>query len=251
VQSLCVHFGTKARLVKAVDGVSFELAKGTTMGLVGESGSGKSTVGRAILGLIPATSGSCEFEGSPVLRTPGNPLTQKQRRVLCRRMQIIFQDPAGSLNPRLRVGDAIAEPMLAHALCEPRLLRERVLELLERCGLQQSAFEKFPHELSGGQKQRAVIARALAVQPAFLVCDEPTSALDVSIQAQILNLLVQLQKDFGLSYLFISHDLAVVKHMADTIAVMQRGVIVEQGPAQGVLEAPTHAYTKTLLSAVH
>lgn len=251
VRSLRVQFGRGASLVRAVDDVSFSLAAGQTMGLVGESGSGKSTVGRAILGLVPAASGSCAFEGKEVLATRASDLPAAARRALRRRMQIIFQDPAGSLNPRMRIGEAIAEPMLAHALCAKAQAPERARELLERCGLQAASAEKFPHELSGGQKQRAVIARALAVQPTFLVCDEPTSALDVSIQAQILNLLKELQRDLGLSYLFISHDLAVVRHMSSTIAVMQRGQIVEQGEATRVLEAPAHDYTRTLLGAAH
>jgi ABC-type glutathione transport system ATPase component len=264
VQDLRVHFGGSesggvgsllakwggSKVVKAVDGVSFSIEAGTTLGLVGESGSGKSTVGRAILGLLKATSGSCTFEGKEVLAKQRDTLSRTARVALRRKMQIIFQDPAGSLNPRMRVGDAIAEPMIAHGLCEKRVSGKRACELLERCGLQASAAEKYPHELSGGQKQRAVIARALAVEPVFLVCDEPTSALDVSIQAQILNLLTDLQRDLGLAYLFISHDLAVVQHMSHNIAVMQHGVIVESGDARAVLREPSHAYTQRLLSAV-
>ena len=240
----------KLGVVKAVDGVSFAIGRGRTLGLVGESGSGKSTVGRAIMGLIAATSGSCTFEQREVLRTKDRAMSSASQRDVRRRMQIIFQDPAGSLNPRMRVGDAIAEPMLAHKLCERGEAAEKSRALLERCGLQRAAADKFPHELSGGQKQRAVIARALAVEPVFLVCDEPTSALDVSIQAQILNLLTDLQRDLSLSYLFISHDLAVVQHMSHDIAVMRGGVIVEAGNAGSVLGSPQHEYTKGLVGAV-
>jgi ABC-type oligopeptide transport system ATPase subunit len=236
----------KADPFKAVDGVSFEVRRGETLGLVGESGCGKTTVGRAILRLIHATSGSVSFEGADVLSARGAAL-----KALRRQMQIVFQDPAGSLNPRMRVGDIVAEPIIVHRLIRTRAdIAARVADLLDRCGLPRSAAERYPHEFSGGQRQRIGIARALALQPKFIVCDEPTSALDVSIQSQILNLLADLRDQFHLSYLFISHDMAVVNHIADRIAVMNKGRIVEAGSRQAVLENPTHEYTRTLLSAV-
>jgi ABC-type oligopeptide transport system ATPase subunit len=236
----------KADPFKAVDGVSFEVRRGETLGLVGESGCGKTTVGRAILRLIHATSGSVSFEGADVLSARGAAL-----KALRRQMQIVFQDPAGSLNPRMRVGDIVAEPIIVHRLLRTRAdIAARVADLLDRCGLPRSAAERYPHEFSGGQRQRIGIARALALQPKFIVCDEPTSALDVSIQSQILNLLADLRDQFHLSYLFISHDMAVVNHIADRIAVMNKGRIVEAGSRQAVLENPTHEYTRTLLSAV-
>jgi ABC-type oligopeptide transport system ATPase subunit len=253
VQDLRVWFPGRATSIfrkadpfKAVDGVSFEVRRGETLGLVGESGCGKTTVGRAILRLIHATSGSVSFEGADVLAARGAAL-----KALRRQMQIVFQDPAGSLNPRMRIGDIVAEPIIVHRLLRTRAdVAARVADLLDRCGLPRSAAERYPHEFSGGQRQRIGIARALALQPKFIVCDEPTSALDVSIQSQILNLLADLRDQFHLSYLFISHDMAVVNHIADRIAVMNKGRIVEAGSRQAVLESPTHEYTRTLLSAV-
>lgn len=236
----------KADPFKAVDGVSFEVRRGETLGLVGESGCGKTTVGRAILRLIHATSGTVIFDGQDVLGAKGPAL-----KALRRQMQIVFQDPAGSLNPRMRIGDIVAEPIIVHRLIKSKPdIAARVADLLERCGLPRSAADRFPHEFSGGQRQRIGIARALTLQPKFLVCDEPTSALDVSIQSQILNLLADLRDQFDLSYLFISHDMAVVNHIADRIAVMNKGVIVEAGEREAVLEHPTQEYTRTLLSAV-
>lgn len=253
VTDLHVHFPVKSGVlgrvqgvVRAVDGVSLRIGRGETLGLVGESGCGKTTVGRAVLRLIPATSGRVVFDGKEVFAASR---TEMQR--LRRRMQIIFQDPAGSLNPRMRVGAIVGEPLLVHGMVRDRdELRERTAGLLERCGMTRESAERYPHEFSGGQRQRIVIARALSLEPHFVVCDEPTSALDVSIQAQILNLLKDLQRDFGLSYLFISHDMGVVQHMCDRIAVMYRGKIVETGTRSEIIGSPRHGYTRSLLSAV-
>jgi ABC-type glutathione transport system ATPase component len=232
-------------LCAVVDRVSFALDRGQTLGLVGESGCGKTTLARMILRLIRPTSGTVELDGKDLFRLPARAM-----RTIRRRMQIIFQDPVGSLNPRLRVGTIVGEPLLVHNLADRRTVRGRVGQLLEQCGLDADAAARYPHEFSGGQRQRIGIARALALQPQLIICDEPTSALDVSVQAQILNLLKDLQLRCGLSYLFISHDLAVVRHMADNIAVMQRGRIVEHGPAARVVEDPQHHYTRQLLRAV-
>ncbi|MGA1517729.1 MAG: ABC transporter ATP-binding protein [Phycisphaerales bacterium] len=231
--------------VKAVDGVSFRLAKGETLGLVGESGCGKTTVGRTLLRLIPATSGRVIYKGESVFDQPA-----AEMRRLRREMQIIFQDPAGSLNPRMRVASIVGEPLEVHGLATGEELRDRVENLLVRCGLWKSAADRYPHEFSGGQRQRIGIARALALEPKLIVCDEPTSALDVSIQSQILNLLKDLQDEFGLSYLFISHDMAVIHHICDRIAVMYDGKIVEEGDREEIIERPKHPYTQALLSAV-
>jgi ABC-type oligopeptide transport system ATPase subunit len=232
--------------VRAVDHVSFHIHRGETLGLVGESGCGKTTVGRTLLRLIPATGGTVRFDSKDVYAASGATLKS-----LRRDMQIVFQDPGGSLNPRMRVAAIIGEPLVVHGLCKPGPeLRERVEQLLERSGMPRAAADRYPHEFSGGQRQRIGIARALALEPKFIVCDEPTSALDVSIQAQILNLLKDLQRDFGLSYLFISHDMAVIKHMCNRIAVMFKGKIVEEGTRDQVIHAPQHKYTQSLLSAV-
>ncbi|MFM1889811.1 MAG: Oligopeptide transport ATP-binding protein OppF, partial [Planctomycetota bacterium] len=228
--------------VKAVDGVSFRLAKGETLGLVGESGCGKTTVGRTLLRLIPATSGRVIYKGESVFDQPA-----AEMRRLRREMQIIFQDPAGSLNPRMRVASIVGEPLEVHGLATGEELRDRVENLLVRCGLWKSAADRYPHEFSGGQRQRIGIARALALEPKLIVCDEPTSALDVSIQSQILNLLKDLQDEFGLSYLFISHDMAVIHHICDRIAVMYDGKIVEEGDREEIIERPKHPYTQALL----
>lgn len=232
--------------VRAVDGVSFRIAPGETLGLVGESGCGKTTVGRTILRLIPHTSGEVLFEGKDVFKLSGASL-----KAMRRQMQIIFQDPAGSLNPRMRIAAIVGEPLVVHGLVRDKAeLREKVEELLERCGMPRAAADRYPHEFSGGQRQRIGIARALALQPRFIICDEPTSALDVSIQAQIINLLTDLQSEFGLSYLFISHDMAVIQHVCKNIAVMYKGKIVEHGPREQIIEDPQHKYTQSLLSAV-
>ena len=230
---------------KAVDGVSFTIKRGETLGLVGESGCGKTTVGRTILALQQATGGEVLFEGKDVFRQDAASM-----RRLRRDMQIIFQDPGGSLNPRMRVGSIVGEPLEVHGMASGDELRERVEALLERCGLWRAAADRYPHEFSGGQRQRIGIARALALQPKMIVCDEPTSALDVSVQSEILNLLADLQQQFGLSYLFISHDMAVIHHICDRIAVMKDGKIVEEGSREDVIGNPQHPYTKRLLLAV-
>lgn len=232
---------------RAVDGVSFEVLKGETLGVVGESGCGKTTMGRAVLRLIRAAGGEVRFGGTDVLRADANTL-----RRLRARMQIIFQDPAGSLNPRMRIGAIVGEPLGVHGVVRGRAaIHTRAAELLESCGMPgEHVLNRYPHEFSGGQRQRICIARALATRPEFIVCDEPTSALDVSIQAQILNLLKDLQRDLGLSLLFISHDMGVVRHMCDRVAVMRAGKIVEVGARDDVIGSPKHEYTRALIAAV-
>ena len=232
--------------IKAVDDVSFDIEAGRTVGLVGESGSGKTTVGRTLLKLTPATSGQVLYEGRDIL-----PLSEAAFRPLRKDLQMIFQDPFGSLNPRMTVGAILAEPLEIHFPAmgkEER--RERVAELLALVGLPADAMGRYPHEFSGGQRQRIGIARALAVKPKFIVCDEPVSALDVSVQAQIVNLLRDLQDQLGVAYLFIAHDLAVVEHVSDQVIVMHHGKIVEAAPAEAIYHDPQHEYTKKLLSAV-
>jgi ABC-type oligopeptide transport system ATPase subunit len=233
------------RTVNAVDGVSFTIQEGTTLGLVGESGSGKSTTGYCILQLVKPTAGAVRFKGKD-LTTIG----RGELRLLRRDMQIIFQDPYSSLDPRMTVGDIVAEPLQIHNVGSRRDRRARVRELLDVVGFNPDYENRYPHEFSGGQRQRIGVARALALNPDLIICDEPVSALDVSIQAQILNLLKDLQRDFGLTYLLISHDLAVVRSMSDEIAVMKDGKIVETGPADVVYESPKEAYTRALLAAV-
>ena len=231
--------------VKAVDDVSFHVRRGETLGLVGESGCGKTTVGRTLLRLIPNSGGSVRFDGVDVFGAGA-----LQLRGLRRQMQIIFQDPGGSLNPRMRVGNIIGEPLEVHGITSGDETRVRVEELLVKCGLWKQAADRYPHEFSGGQRQRIGIARALSLNPRLIVCDEPTSALDVSIQSQILNLLADLQQEMGLSYLFISHDMAVIHHICDRIAVMYNGKIVEAGSRDEIIGNPQHEYTRALLSAV-
>jgi peptide/nickel transport system ATP-binding protein len=231
--------------IKAVDGVSLKIERGETLGLVGESGCGKSTVGRAILRLYEPTSGRIVFDGKDITK-----LGEAELRPLRRRMQMVFQDPFASLNPRHSVGRIVGEPLRAHGIARGRSVLARVRELLEVVGLPPDAASRYPHEFSGGQRQRIGVARALAVNPDFIVADEPVSALDVSIQAQIINLLETLQHEFDLTYLFIAHDLAVVRHISDRIAVMYLGGIVEVSPAGELYERPFHPYTISLLSAV-
>ena len=232
--------------VKAVDGVSFSIERGTTVGLVGESGSGKTTIGRALLKLYPPTAGEVMFEGRDVL-----PMREDEFRPYRRKMQMIFQDPFGSLNPRLSIFQIVGEALEIHF---PEMSREdrraRVAELMKQVGLKPEMMERYPHEFSGGQRQRIGIARALAVKPEFIVCDEPVSALDVSVQAQIVNLLQDLQDELGLTYLFIAHDLAVVEHISDQVLVMYHGKIVESASAEEIYERPQHDYTRKLLAAV-
>ena len=252
VQGLKTHFpvrrGVFSRVrgwVRAVDGVDLDIPRGKTLGLVGESGCGKTTLGRTVLRLIPATEGQVWFEDEPIFGA-----NRRRMRQLRRQMQIIFQDPVGSLNPRMTVGNIVGEPLKVHGLARGRALRQRVVHLLEQVGLSARYINRYPHEFSGGQRQRIGIARALALEPKLIICDEPVSALDVSIQSQILNLLADLQDELGLSYLFIAHNLAVVEHFCDEVAVMYLGRIVERASSEELYRNPLHPYTKTLLSAV-
>jgi len=252
VQSLQKYFPIRAGLfgrvrnhVKAVDGVSFEVRAGETLGLVGESGCGKTTVGRSILRLIEPTGGSVRYRGEDLLGLSGGAMRRVRRD-----MQIIFQDPYSSLNPRMTVEGIVGEAMTVHGIARGAERRRRVGQLLERCGLSARHMGRYPHEFSGGQRQRVGIARALALEPDFIVCDEAVSALDVSIQAQVINLLMDIQKEMGISYLFIAHDLSVVEHISDRVAVMYLGRIAELAGADELYETPLHPYTRALLSAV-
>ncbi len=253
VTDLVKHFPVKRGVlvdrevdqVRAVDGISFSVERGQTLGLVGESGSGKSTACRAVLQLLEPTSGSIRFDGREIAG-----LSRRQMRPLRREMQMIFQDPYASLNPRKRIGQIVADPLRRQGVASGGEVKRRVEELLDRVGLAAEHYNRFPHEFSGGQRQRIGIARALALKPKLVIADEPVSALDVSIQAQIVNLLDDLQDELGLTYVFVAHDIGVVRHISDRIAVMHEGKIVEQGSADQVCERPTAAYTKQLLAAV-
>jgi oligopeptide/dipeptide ABC transporter ATP-binding protein len=251
VADLVVHFPVGGGLlrrprewVRAVDGVSLEVRRGETMGLVGESGSGKTTVGRAIVRLNAPQRGTIRLDGEDLVRLRGSDLRRRRRRV-----QMIFQDPQSSLDPRQRIGQILAEPLILHGLAHGAARGTRIAELLDLVGLDPSFVDRYPHEFSGGQLQRIGIARALAVEPDLIVCDEPVSALDVSIQAQVVNLLKRLQSELGVAYLVIAHDLAVVRHLADTVGVMYLGKVVETGPAEVVYARPGHPYTMALLAA--
>jgi oligopeptide transport system ATP-binding protein len=237
--------GPKGGLLKAVDGVSFEVAQGEVLGLVGESGCGKSTLARTILRLIPPTAGSIWFTGRDMAALPPSELRRMRPK-----LQMIFQDPYASLNPRMTVFDTLAEPIRAHRLLPRKAIAPRVGELMEMVGLARRYVRKYPHEFSGGQRQRIAIARALALKPRFIIADEPVSALDVSVQAQILNLLAGLRREEDLTMVLISHDLSVVAHISDRIAVMYLGKVVELGPAQRIVDSPQHPYTRALISAV-
>lgn len=245
LRNLTKHYKSHKRVVKAVDGVSFTVESGKTLGLVGESGCGKSTTGRLILGVHPPTAGEIVFKGRNIQE-----LTKTDRQRYRRSVQMIFQDPYSSLDPRMSVSDIIAEGIDVHDLARGQERQERILDLVERVGLRRDHLNRFPHEFSGGQRQRIGIARALAVHPELIIADEPISALDVSIQAQVMTLLESLQEEFSLTYVFISHDLAMVEYISDFVAVMYLGKLVEYGECREIYQNPQHPYTKTLLSAI-
>lgn len=252
VKNLKMYFPIKSTIlrktighVKAVDDISFSIKRGTTMGLVGESGCGKSTAGRTLLRLYPKTGGEVYFDGKDIFK-----LSKKELRAFRPKIQIIFQDPYSSLSPRLPVGEIIGEAVREHGIVPPEEFDDYITRIMKACGLQEYHKDRYPHEFSGGQRQRICIARALALNPEFIVCDEPVSALDVSIQAQIINLLKNLQKQFNLTYLFISHDLSVVEHISDTVGVMYLGSMVEYAPTEKIFANPLHPYTKALFSAI-
>lgn len=246
VKNLKKYFNTPKGLLHAVDGVTFSIERGKTLGVVGESGCGKSTTGRVVLRLLEATDGDIIFEGKNIREFSKTEMVKLREEI-----QIIFQDPYASLNPRMTVSEIIAEPLIIHKKCKNKKeLQERVSKLMDTVGLSERLTNTYPHELDGGRRQRIGIARALALNPKFIVCDEPVSALDVSIQAQVLNLMKDLQEQLGLTYMFITHDLSVVKHFSDDIAVMYLGELVEKAPAKELFKNPVHPYTKALLSAI-
>ena len=245
VRGLKKYFNTPHGLLHAVDDLSFNIEKGKTLGVVGESGCGKSTLGRVILRLIDSTEGEVLFEGEDVLK-----YSKAEMRAMRKSMQIIFQDPYESINPRMSVGELIAEPLIVNKICKSAEIDKKVRELMDTVGLAERMINSYPHELDGGRRQRIGIARALSVSPKFIVCDEPVSALDVSIQAQILNLMQDLQKKYGLTYVFISHNLSVVKHISDDIMVMYLGKMVEKAPKSELFKNPMHPYTRALLEAI-
>lgn len=246
VRNLKKYFAASSGKLHAVDGLSFSIQRGKTLGVVGESGCGKSTLGRALIGLLDVTEGEVVFKGRDITRAKG-----RERKALCREMQMIFQDPFSSLDPRLCAFDLIAEPLAVFKVCKTRdELEKRVGALMDTVGISEQMAYSYPYELDGGRRQRIGIARALALEPDFIVCDEPVSALDVSVQAQFLNLLKKLQRGRGLTYLFITHDLSVVKHISDDVLVMYMGRMVEKAPSKKLFEAPLHPYTKGLLSAI-
>ena len=244
VVELKTHFLTPRGVLRAVDGVSFSVLKGENVGLVGESGCGKSTLGKSVLSLIPATSGSVRFDGTELVGSPRKTLAPFRRR-----MQMVFQDPFGSLNPRHSIADILSAPLIVHGVGDRADRRRRITQLIEQVGLPTESLLRYPHEFSGGQRQRIGIARALVLEPEFIVCDEPVSALDLSIQAQILNLLILLKRQFELSYLFISHDLSVVRYFADRVLVMYLGRIVESAPTADLWTRPLHPYSRVLIEA--
>ncbi len=245
VKDLVKHFPSPAGSVKAVDGISFDILEGETLGMVGESGCGKSTTGKVLMRLEEPSSGSARFEGREIFGIP-----KSEMKAFRRKVQIVFQDPFASLDPRMTVGEIIGEPLIVHRLAGRKALKPRVQELLKMVGLDATHADRYPHEFSGGQRQRIGIARALAVEPRLIICDEPVSALDVSIQAQIINLLKDLQRTCGLTYFFIAHDLSVVKHISDRICVMYLGKIVELADKRELFARPLHPYTQALLSAI-